>query len=302
MATATERWTVSSQLSLGVDVEVARKEWDVIDAADELEAVFAAGVARRGELHPRWPQLKCTNVVVVEKPGPTVYVIGATYDNSRRAAGRGNETLEERPMRMQWFATLTEQRIETTAGKPKFPLVNSAGEELPDPVIQTTPQLQLVVRRWEQDYDPGLALAMMNRVNDADFSIKTGRRSRTIKRGQAKIIHITPVQEYSVDEELVHVEYFFEFRENGWTTRVMDRGIHKRLADTKSTRFEDKDKIPLSSPIRLDGQGLALDGPYRIAGETGAGTPDGAERLEGEFAVFLEYETLEEVSFSRLGL
>ena len=305
MATATENWSVNNSISFGGFHNTARREWLVTGASDEREAIFASGVARWGQPHPRWTDLKVSNVSSTDKPGIDIHVVSATYDNLQRGASVKNEgELEAQPVIVQWLTAIYDRDLQVDAfGNP---ITSSSREPFPHAMTETIVNLRLSVKRWERDYDPGLAMTMMNGVNDKDFNVATGSRSRLVTAGQAKIMHIIPTQSYSENDDLVQVEYLFEFQESGWRQKRMDEGYYQSVVRNGTNAKEllsDSDYVEFDHPTRLDGKGQPIETELRDAGNlTGTGTPRGAKLHEDGDTVWLSYQTLPFVSFSKLGL
>jgi len=308
MAKATERWSVHNKFSMAGTGVAARREWDVTGASNEREAIYAGSVARYGERHPRFPDMSVKRVGITQQQSTDVYVVEANYDNLPGRGARPRERQRERPLLMFWSTSLSQTELESDwQGKP---FVNSAGTSFPIPIIGTTAQLQLIVKRWEPGYDPRLALKFINRLNKSSFNIAVANnRSVTIEERQAKVLRIMPTREYSQDEDLIEIEYGFEFKED-WRVWMLDRGVYQgRSTDSDSEspqRIREKDtQTPITTPVHLDGTGRPINDDLKRTGDKGVTdrkTDDDFRRSPSGNAVYMPFRVHELADFGKLAL
>ena len=310
MGIATERWSVNNGLSVQANRVVGRREWDVIAADDERDAISSATVARIGEAHPRYPNMSARTISTTRKLGPQIYIVSAQYDTDTGGGGGRDQPDDPRnfAVRFQWSTNLIEEQVEEDIKG--NPITNSAGIAFEEAVMETVVQLQLRISRWEPGYSPIWAMQFMNTINEVEFNIATGLHSTRIPAGTAKLLRMQPTSAYAADAKLIEIEYMFEFRKDGWRKRVMDVGVHKivsnRASDTEENTAPElilgTDKMPLGTPVRLNGMGMVFNPDLNPEGYVGPGPPAGSTvDDESEHTVFLCWDTLKSSRFSDLG-
>jgi len=260
----------------GQDIEVSYvRSFDVLFTDDSVpitERPIVAfkdnNVPQEWSLHPHDAKLFCNSkeLVVVS---PFFYRVNVFYKSMPRP-------FSESAIETWDFATSTEPIDKDIRG---YPITNSAGESADPPVTKDFYDLVLRINRNSSHFDEEQASRYIGTVNADTFK---GFRPGIVK---CTMIQGTPARAGYIN---YFVEtYEFIIRWDGWWLRVLDEGF-REITEVDPDGypiyevFKDKDGVPLSQPVLLDGYGNKLK--------------------DGVDTVFLEFEILRKMEFSRLGL
>jgi hypothetical protein len=188
------------------------------------------------------------------------------------------------------------------------PIVNSAM----DP-FQQNPSKQLVdvhytYKRWEKSFNGPFALNFMGKVNADQFNMPG---FGTVDPGQALCLRIAPASEYDRNTKAVQNVYSFHIREDGFKTRILDkgrRGFYQGGTDTIYTKNSSgKAGDPVSDDVLLDFGVPFNQDNYVIGKEANAPfrsdeLPSEVEQDREELAIFLRYEIYKKVAFAAMNL
>jgi hypothetical protein len=302
MVEATERWS-DRRYARG---KSAAKAWDVVHAANEDEAVNAAGVPRPGEKHP------LDGTMYAEPPeatreGYNYYVVRVSYGLDE--GGQGGDQSETHPLnrrpRIAWDLGSTGEPFDRDIEG--NPIVNSAGDAFDPPPNRDFISVFFTLSRYEQSFDGALAIQITNCVNSTRFNVMG---MFYVEIGQARLVSMKPTHDYDAGAEYIEVAYQFEARFDGHQLRILDQGqraIYTNADDEISIgEIFDGDGNQVSSPVLLNGGGAPLNDQYKVAntdteGLSSASPPLGSELETTESACFLKYKRYPAVDFNLLG-
>lgn len=253
-------------------------------AARLAQAQTAAGIPRRGEVHPFRPAITASEPTVRCK-APYLYEVRVEYSISgggRIEADKG--PLAQRPTRRWSWQSSTEQVDWDFAGKP---IVNSAGQPLDPPLTMEIIDPVLEISRNEPLRDASSMIAYRMAINSDPFY--------GAAPGQARMLSVS--SEEVQEEKLVYLRtiYRIAFRpgpqgeadaeKKAWCTRVMDQGTCEGGDWGQGHELKpiyDEHGVPISSPVKLDGNGKEL--------------------ADKDKAIWLYFETGPRMPFKPLGL
>ena len=223
-----------------------------------------------------------------EKDGPCICIVRCSY-LSLAYKKTGQDPLKEKPQISWTFATTDEPIDRDIKGKA---ILNSAYESFDPPITQAKHDLVLRYVRNEKRFDPIEALKYLGKTNSNMF---LGAPQNTVKceSWEGEKIYNEAYGDYF----RVTREFHFRLDEIngkrwGWVRRILDQGC-RELIGFLSTGEPDYQNIldhqgdTVTQPVPLDGNGMQLhpkDGEWPPA------------------AVFLEFDTYENISFSPLNI
>lgn len=303
MATATEKWS-GRQLDKRPDTWTASREWHVIEAANELAAITAAGVQINDD-HDLAPRLKCDGISA-KLEGFKIYAVTANYsipkDGEQHTGPGAGADIDDDPLlqppKIRW--NRVRESIPFEEDRNGNPVVNSAKVPFDPPPQKLTGWLELVITRNEPYFDVQKSNEYSYTVNSNSFNVLG---SGVVTAGQVLCVDIIPTSEYTAEAQYVEVAYVFWLKPDGHGARMLDQGReYLPTGATESrpimTTDDNGSSVPVSEFQLLDGTGA----PYADATITGAGTPQGATMEDTGYAVFLTYQGYAAKDFANLSL
>lgn len=283
-----------------------------VDAADESAAGFASGVPQPGNTHLRDVRLVAQVPIVTPKMIGTLYEVRVRFIRLRTGEEQQEEDpLDQPPIIHPYIGTSTEPVDADPFGNA---LVNSVGDLFEN---QTEEFLSLFIdyTRNESTFDIQKALAYSNKVNEDSFTLNLKNGALIVNPGQA-LCRFINTEPFAVNAPYVPVTYSFEFREDGFTRRLVDQGLNGIWSDSGTRRIGQfcNAATPaqiITTPCRLDGGKPMKFGDVEIKVMDKAGnpqtpqagtTPAGATQERKEGAVFLKWKRKKSIAFGGLGL
>ena len=142
------------------------------------------------------------------------------------------------------------------------PVVNSAGDGFEDSFEREAHQLVITVVRNEVSYNPVIADAYSNTVNDADIVIDgITYPARTLKLSPICGTKNTEKLSSGPTVTFYEVTYQFKARADTWRDKPLDVGFNEYIADAdpqkpgKLRLIVGSDSVPVKRPWPLDGKG-----------------------------------------------
>lgn len=325
MAKATERFSPLKR-SNAASGWTATRAWDVIEAANETEALAAeiyAGTTATGtyipvvnDAHPRSALLKAHDPHAENNGGPTVWVVTVEYsipkDGSRHQGRGAQDNPLDAPIRIQWQIGNTTEPIDRDVSF--NPICNSARDPFSQPPSKLYPSTFLTITRWEPYFNFAQYWPYQGHVNSVDFIVPG---VGTIGAGEAMMHSIQPASEYEAGSSPLEIRFNMELRPDGHKLRVLDAGRRAVYFDSAtSTRrvgpvYQKDGDTLVSEDVRLNGFGRLIDSTTHKILRTGATAsdfptvPDGAEAQNvgsGQFAAtFLLWTIYNTIDFNALG-
>lgn len=262
-----------------------------IDAIDQVAAYFST---TPGAQHPEDPTLyvQTGGMSVGTEQGPFLYTVRAQYGLTP-GGGSSTDPVDREPTFMWVTGNVTDVVDRDFDGNA---ILNSAWD-VPNPKpTRKFGTIFLVVRKWENEYDPTRFATFNNTINQDTFKF----RNKTIQPGQACFDNYKQVQAMPFSAKSVPVEYTIEFRPgyekdpktgmwNGFFHRFLDKGRRAYFTDPNDSAkmsiqnvytLDDVGKPrQVSDDVLLNGFGAVLKPQHY---RSGAGTATSGNSLEGQ--------------------
>jgi hypothetical protein len=281
----------------------ARRQFLATGFADGESARSACPIQRGDEL---WldGNLIAEEPAVSTPKGPQNFVLDVNYSaNSGETADVS--LLKTPPVYLPDLTLSTEPIDRDIYGNP---ITNSALDPFQQNVSKQFVDIHYTYKRYELKYNGPFALNFMGKVNDDEFNMPG---FGTVSEGQALCLRIAPSAEYDRNAKAVQIIYSFHIREDGFKTRILDKGRRGFFQDGTDTIYAKNSDGKAGDPVANDV--LLLDGvpfnqdEYVIGKDAQAPfksneLPDKVEQTVEDGAVFLHYEIYEKVSFQSLNL
>jgi hypothetical protein len=264
---ATERFS-DRRLGIVAGAWTATRSWIVTGVTDDEAAADAT--VPHGDPHPLNGNMHVADRTVVRFKGPLVYLVTATYRFGDVGGGYSDPTMEP----TQILPDLQEDGGPSEVDSYKNPVVNSAGNPY-DPAAGTifTQTATFTARKVLPFYDISVAMAVMNHVNAAPFTIAN---FGTADKYQAYCFYYRPAQAYTKLSPYVLVEAKIGVRpgDNPWAPRIVDKGKWGWYFDTEFAievkgQFCNKAGVLYDSDVLLDGTGKPIDPQWYVSDGAG---------------------------------
>lgn len=279
--------------------ESARQVFYVSDATDAQQAINLVGIAKGNGFYLD-NRLKAGSPDATSPKSPTQFYV--SIDFAPLDDGASESDIDKPP---RW--RLIPQKSQIPVDRDRFgnPITNSARDPFDQAPSRDYTDLIYEYRRYESSLNIAVAIAYQDVVNSDTVTLPGVGGS--IAPGQGKLEIYAQEEDSTRDSEAVLVLYRIAIRRDGWKTRILDQGykIAVNVSGITSVQAYDAKGDPVSSPIRLNGRGAAID-PQFVPKEGNAlsyvGPPTGAELEETADAAFLRYELYEPLPFAALSL
>ena len=293
-----EIWLDRGAESSGIDDSSATRQWRVItnDKLNDSQYVIGYGLSAgilptRFAGHPSNAYLTARRLRAdSQTETPLHWIVTASYSSapvsSEEKEKEENPNPINRKAKFRWTTNLYREAVEKDIDDNA--VLNSAGDYFDPPVerdasnwVITVTKNMTTVPSWLLDYNNCP-------INESSVTID----GITIEEKKARLTTID-IGEEQVENNVKYrvVTMQIETKKEGWTAKILDQGLRKRLdlaGGWKQVHIEkeneDGELSKVTSPVLLDGEGGVLDEP----------TP--------ENAVFMEYEFYEAKDFSVLPL
>ncbi|MFO0960850.1 MAG: hypothetical protein U0800_26000 [Isosphaeraceae bacterium] len=130
-------------------------------------------------------------------------------------------------------------------------IVNSAGDPFDPPVTADDSRMILTFTRNEQDYDANLADEVRDTLNAGGWR-RFGEGTVKAKAPKATRLFHPLIGWYW------RVTYTFHVNRDGWDRKILDAGMRQKASGGGQSVILSKDKMPVSTPVPLDGSGHPL--------------------------------------------
>ena len=304
-----ERWSPQA-LTKTPTGWTAVREFDVTGVDDVLAATTAVddgtglAVPQINDVHPLTSRL-----VVLEpasnRPGFKFFRMVVRYIEPPQGEfiGDKDDPLLE-PARLRWRFGI--EQVEIDRDKDGNPILNSTRDALQKNPTRPEPTAFLSVIRNQPFFSPALAILYGGKLNTDALKVEG---KLIAPAGTARVQSIQPTTEFTLAAPFVEVEHAFQFREDGFSFRIMDLGLRgvgkKNSVDTPLALF-DKEGKQITADVRLDGHGAPIASEYKIGIEglvaSNIDPPPGSTIDATADAVFLLWKLSKELPFSVLGL
>jgi hypothetical protein len=300
----------------------ATRIWQVIDAANEADALAAAPfpgsdlIPALNASHPQNARLIVTNRNPVTDGGPTTWKVTVSYSIVAITGGGGDgDPLNTTPIVSWGMGEITlavDRDVDNKA------IINSAGDAFDPPLQRTFKTLRLRIVKWFPIFDLALSDTFTNTVNSNNF--QTGNLAITV--GQCLCTGILPAEDYPITSTAIPIGFDFEiirglynnqFPVKPYSTYVKDqgrRGWYTPAGGSTPTLgdFHYADGERVDQDVPLDGTGKPIDTTIRVTKSliAPANNPTPTTNTLAPFstaaAKWFEFKLIREANFSGLPL
>lgn len=293
-----ELWLDRGADSAGIDDSSATRQWRVVtnDKTNDSLYVISYGLSagilpQRYMPHPSNAYLTARRLRAdSQSETPLHWIVTASYSSapvsSEEKDKQENPNPVNRKATFDWSTNLYREAVEKDIDDNA--ILNSAGDYF-DPPIERDRSNWVVTVTKNVTSVPAWLLEYNNcPINESSFTVD----GVTVEEKKARLTTINISREQIENDVKYRVLTMqIEFKKEGWTAKILDQGLRKRLdlaGGWKQVHIEkeneDGELSKVTSPVLLNGEGGVLEEP----------SPD--------TSVFLDYELYEPKDFSVLPL
>lgn len=291
MPTVTRMWSPDSS-GRGKDDRTATASWQVQGVASSIAARTAVDNTTGetpDQINDPWtdrngsvpnPFLLCDSLRE-ETQGFELFVVTATYSVPPDGGSHNPEPDNplDRPAEYSWEVGLTQEVVEVDINGDA--IMNAAKDPPEQPCTRDIQLIFLNVARNENEFDASSAIASTNKLNSDDFF--------GAEPGQAKCVGIWSNKVTTPDSVYWPVRYRFEFREDGFKKRLINRGFNM-INGGNLVRIVDGDEPGALVEDAVRPTRPSVSRPRLL-------DSDGALLADGEKPIVLEFDVYESISF-----
>lgn len=293
-----ELWLDRGADSAGIDDSSATRQWRVVtndktnDSLYVLSYGLSAGILpQRYTPHPSNAYLTARRLRAdSQSETPLHWIVTVSYSSAPVSSEEKDKQENPNPLnrkaKFRWSTNLYREAVEKDIDDNA--ILNSAGDYFDPPIerdrsnwVVTVTKPVTSVPAWLLDYNNCP-------INESSFTVD----GVTVEEKKARLTTID-IGEEQIENDVKYrvITMQIEFKKEGWTAKILDQGLRKRLdlaGGWKQVHIEkeneDGELSKVTSPVLLDGSGGVLEEP----------SPD--------TSVFLDYELYEPKDFSVLPL